>query len=137
MALITIEGVYENGRVELTENPEGVERAKVMVTFLTEGIVSRTKPVRKGRAAQGWSETAPSAGDRYPQALRDEYEALLHKKLHRTMTAEETARLEVVRAEINWLDRQSESWSAWEQRAVEVDREIADLRRELQALPDA
>jgi hypothetical protein len=137
MTLITIEGIYENGRVELAENPEGIERAKVMVTFLPEARENRTKPGRKTATSQVRSRTAAVAGDRYPRALRDEYEALIHKKLHRTMTAEEAARLEAVRAEINQRDRQSESWSAWEQHAAEVDREISDLRRELEALPDA
>jgi hypothetical protein len=35
MAQLTIEGIYENGRVELEEKPRGVERARVVVTFLT------------------------------------------------------------------------------------------------------
>lgn len=34
MALLSLEGTYENGRVELVELPEGVTRAKVVVTFL-------------------------------------------------------------------------------------------------------
>lgn len=34
MALVTVEGVYEDGKVELNEKPEGVEKARVMVTFL-------------------------------------------------------------------------------------------------------
>jgi len=32
--LLTIEGVYENGRVDLTELPRDVSHAKVIVTFL-------------------------------------------------------------------------------------------------------
>jgi hypothetical protein len=137
MALITIEGVYENGKVELTETPAGVERAKVVVTFLPDVIAGRTKSVRTERSSQIQSENAPQAGEHYPTALQDEYEALIRKKLHRTMTAEEEVRLETVRAEINRRDRQSTSWSAWEQRAAEIDGELADMRRELEALPDA
>jgi len=34
--LTTVEGLYENGRVELAEQPLGVERAKVYVTFVVE-----------------------------------------------------------------------------------------------------
>lgn len=30
----TVEGVYENGKVELREIPPGVSRARVLVTFL-------------------------------------------------------------------------------------------------------
>jgi hypothetical protein len=137
MDMMTIEGVYRNGRVELAEYPEGVEQAKVVVTFLAEAETGRTKSLRKGSASQVRSETALIAGDRYPEALRDEYEALIHKKLLRAMTEDEAARLEAVRAEINHLDRQSESWPAWERRADGVDLEIADLRQELEALPDA
>ena len=137
MALITIEGVYKNGKVELTESPTGVERAKVMVTFLPDVNAGRTKSVRKGHKASAQSEPALMEGERYPKALQDEYEALIRKKLQRTMTTEEEVRLETVRAEINQRDKQSRSWSAWEQRAAEIDGEIADIRRELEALPDA
>jgi hypothetical protein len=82
-------------------------------------------------------QTAPATENRYPQPLREEYESLIHKKLHRTITAEEAARLEAVRAEINRIDRQSESWSQWERRAAKLDRELAELRQELESLPDA
>lgn len=33
----TIEGIYENGRVELLQRPSGVERARVYVTFIPDG----------------------------------------------------------------------------------------------------
>lgn len=32
--LTTIEGTYDNGRIDLAERPLGVQRAKVLVTFL-------------------------------------------------------------------------------------------------------
>jgi hypothetical protein len=32
--LITVEGVYENGRIELVHPPPGLGRARVLVTFL-------------------------------------------------------------------------------------------------------
>jgi hypothetical protein len=34
MMLLTIEGTYKNGKVELAETPAGVEGARVLVTFL-------------------------------------------------------------------------------------------------------
>ncbi len=34
MSLLTVEGLYQDGRVELTEHPVGVQRSRVMVTFL-------------------------------------------------------------------------------------------------------
>ena len=36
MALLTVEGVYENGRVALMETPPGIAHARVMVTFIPE-----------------------------------------------------------------------------------------------------
>jgi hypothetical protein len=38
MALLTLEGVYEDGRVELREQPQGVGRARVVVTFLPDEV---------------------------------------------------------------------------------------------------
>ncbi len=32
--LVTIEGIYDNGRIELMDEPPHVERARVLVTFL-------------------------------------------------------------------------------------------------------
>ena len=34
--LLTVEGIYSEGKVELTERPTGVEHAKVLVTFLPQ-----------------------------------------------------------------------------------------------------
>lgn len=34
--LLTVEGTYLNGKVELAETPAGVQRAKVLVTFLSQ-----------------------------------------------------------------------------------------------------
>lgn len=34
MSLLAIEGVYRDGRVELAEQPDGVQSARVVVTFL-------------------------------------------------------------------------------------------------------
>jgi hypothetical protein len=33
--LQAIEGIYRNGRIELTETPEGIAEGKVVVTFLS------------------------------------------------------------------------------------------------------
>ena len=42
--LTTIEGVYRDGRVELSETPEGVEERRVLVTFLKgDGANGSTK----------------------------------------------------------------------------------------------
>ena len=34
--LLTVEGIYTNGKVELAETPTGVKQARVLVTFLTD-----------------------------------------------------------------------------------------------------
>ena len=136
MTLITIEGIYENGKVELAELPEGVEWAKVRVTFLAE-----TRDVEENAQHVATLSTAgeglPVVEGRYPSSLREEYAALIHKTLHRTITPAEANRLEAVRAEINRIDSQSESWQAWEQRAAAMDAELAALKRQLEALPEA
>ncbi len=36
MSVLALEGVYENGKIELTEEPAGISRARVMVVFLPE-----------------------------------------------------------------------------------------------------
>jgi hypothetical protein len=39
MSLLTVEGIYKDGKVELTERPERVyEAARVLVTFLPSGL---------------------------------------------------------------------------------------------------
>ncbi len=40
--LLTIEGIYSDGKVELTETPTGVEHAKVLVTFLPQAKSSES-----------------------------------------------------------------------------------------------
>lgn len=42
--LRTIEGIYQNGQIELTELPQDVsDRAQVLVTFLDPGKIDPTK----------------------------------------------------------------------------------------------
>ena len=38
MSLLAVEGVYQDGKVELSEKPPGVERARVVVTFLPDAV---------------------------------------------------------------------------------------------------
>jgi hypothetical protein len=50
--LTTVEGLYENGCVELAERPPGVDRAKVYVTF----VVDRSGSAKgaQGDAVDAW-----------------------------------------------------------------------------------
>lgn len=47
--LTTIEGVYKDGRIELSETPEGVEERRVLVTFLERGAVNGSAKAATGR----------------------------------------------------------------------------------------
>ena len=40
MALVALQGVYEDGKIELMELPSGVRKARVLVTFLTEELAN-------------------------------------------------------------------------------------------------
>jgi hypothetical protein len=42
MALLAVEGIYQNGRVELAEIPSGVDRSRVMVVFLNDESEQKT-----------------------------------------------------------------------------------------------
>ena len=35
----TVEGIYRDGKVELLETPPDVSEARVVITFLTEGVI--------------------------------------------------------------------------------------------------
>src|SRR5579871_4826585 len=91
MTLVTIEGVYENGKVELAERPEGIERAKVMVTFLPEARTRRAEQNRKGTTRAARRAALPATDDRYPQTLRDEYKLRKARSMTPTLEAVERA----------------------------------------------
>ena len=45
MSLVSVHGVYKNGRIELDERPGGVgESARVIVTFLPAGETEQARP---------------------------------------------------------------------------------------------
>jgi hypothetical protein len=51
MALYAVEGVYRDGKVELTETPAGVEEARVMVVFLPASSAGATETPPAGSEA--------------------------------------------------------------------------------------
>ena len=71
---------------------------------------------------------------RYPAALEAEYNALLHKKFARTLTEAEALRLQAVRDEMAAIDRNFPDMRALQ--AQKLREELAQLRAELDALPD-
>lgn len=140
MKPIVIEGMYENGKLELAGQPRGVKRAKVIVTFFPEVEESEAQDTKQEPDLMTTNETAPASPGTvspYPPSLREEYKALIQKKLHRSLTAQEAVRLEAVREEMNQRDRQAASWTAWESRSQAVEQQLVSLRQTLEALPDA
>jgi hypothetical protein len=52
MALLTVEGIYKDGKVELTERPDHVDdSARVLVTFLPRGDALGTADAGRDREA--------------------------------------------------------------------------------------
>jgi hypothetical protein len=51
--LTTIEGVYKDGKIELAETPAGIERARVLVTFLDNGASQPERMMTFGQLAMG------------------------------------------------------------------------------------
>lgn len=74
--------------------------------------------------------------DRYSKELRETYQSLIDRKLESGLTPEEEIELAETRAEINRIDQASPQWQVYEQAASVIDRELADLRREIEALPE-
>jgi hypothetical protein len=68
MILLTIEGTYKNGKVELVETPAGVEGARVLVTFL--------------HPAQSIKPNLMTIGEQNRQKLRESVLARMEKGFH-------------------------------------------------------
>jgi hypothetical protein len=81
MALLAVEGSYKDGKVELSETPEGMGEARVMVVFIPaeQAVPSKRKPTAEERRAAGdrliesMREGCHLGGDRpYPLGKREE-----------------------------------------------------------------
>ena len=53
MALLTLEGVYEDGKIEFSETLAPVKRARVMVTFLPDQPTNATLPGDQAKQREG------------------------------------------------------------------------------------
>jgi hypothetical protein len=52
MMLKSVEGIYRDGRIELLEMPEGIDEARVIITFLPTGRVDlRERRIDESQAA--------------------------------------------------------------------------------------
>jgi hypothetical protein len=72
MALLTVEGIYRNGRVELTEIPAGVDQSRVMVVFLNDGggqgtVAPTEREARRQAALAQMREGIDLGGPPYPK----------------------------------------------------------------------
>ena len=81
----------------------------------------------------------PSAPDNrsYPSPLMGEYNTLIDKKLRRTITTAERKRLQEVRNQIAAIDAERHRPDIWEVQSQKLRQELAELRAEVESLPDA
>jgi hypothetical protein len=68
--------------------------------------------------------------------LRAAYHSHIDRKLYSGLTPDEECELSDVRARINAADRDSLAWQRRERAAQAIDDELAELRREIEALPE-
>jgi hypothetical protein len=69
--------------------------------------------------------------------LNAEYETLIQAQWQRTLTEDEQARLQAIKAEMDALDAASDSNRIWEQQIASIHQQLAAIRQEVEALPDA
>jgi hypothetical protein len=51
--MLTIEGTYKDGKVELAEKPPHVDQSRVLVTFLEPGVIDlRARGIDEAQAAE-------------------------------------------------------------------------------------
>lgn len=74
---------------------------------------------------------------RYPSILEAEYNVLIDKELHGTLTEVETVRLQDICNIIAEIDRLTLTDDIRMQRLDQIEAELAQLRAEIEALPDA
>ncbi len=67
--LTAVEGIYEDGEVELLERPEGLQRARVIVTFLPSPPAepSREREEARNRMLNRMREGVDLGGPPYPK----------------------------------------------------------------------
>jgi hypothetical protein len=72
---------------------------------------------------------------RYPSALEAEYDILVDKEMDGTLTASETCRLQDICHVIAEIDRLTLSKDVRTRRLDQIEAELADIRKEIEALP--
>ncbi|HLK57328.1 MAG TPA: hypothetical protein VKU00_12235 [Chthonomonadaceae bacterium] len=79
----------------------------------------------------------PTSDKRYPELLNAEYNMLVQAQWQRALTPEEKTRLEEIRAQINAIDAASGADALWQRQMAQIREQLAEIRREVEALPDA
>ena len=74
---------------------------------------------------------------RYPSVIEAEYDALIDKKLNRTLTIAEACRLQDIRNVIAEIDRLTLSNDIRTERLNQVEAELNQIRVEIDALPNS
>ncbi|HLK55323.1 MAG TPA: hypothetical protein VKU00_02085 [Chthonomonadaceae bacterium] len=74
---------------------------------------------------------------RYPSVLEAEYDTLIDKELHGTLTETEALRLEAICQVIAEIDRLTLSSDPRTERLQQLETELDQIRTEIDALPDA
>ncbi len=83
--LVSVQGIYRDGKIELTEQPTNVpEETRVIVTFLESGAIDlATRGIDQEQAAELRTrlETFSADWDSPEMSIYDDYNAA-HAKLH-------------------------------------------------------
>ena len=119
--------VLPGHRIEVTtpELPEGAS-VELLVNQLSEiGDVLQER--------DGASALPPS----YPEDVNVEYSVLIETQWQRTLTQSEQERLEVVKVQIDAHDAASDTNRLWERQIDAIHQQLAAIRQEVEALPDA
>lgn len=69
-------------------------------------------------------------------SLRNEYQQLADKELTRSITPEETARIEEVAGQLSAIEMASEAGQVWEKQAETMNALLRELKSTMQTFPD-
>ncbi len=101
-------------------------------------LIRRAIDQRTLKTSEAFQEQMESAlTSQYPAALMEKYHLLADKKLRRTITAIEKMELADVRNEIATIDARLKKEDIWESQSLKLRQELAQIRTEVEALPDA
>ena len=112
---------------------------RLTTTVLSGHRIEITAPELPEGACVDLIVTDPSVEPfrRYPSALEAEYDTLVDKELHGALTNAETLRLQDISSVIAEIDRLTLSNDMRNQRLALLEADLAQLRTEIEVLPNA